>query len=74
MLPVGSAVVTLDLTLTYIRPIDPRNTPVTATGRVLNVGCRTVCVSGEVVDRRGAMTVHAGGNFSILSLRPPASA
>jgi uncharacterized protein (TIGR00369 family) len=74
MLPVGSAVVTLDLTLTYIRPIDARNTPVTAKGRVLNVGRRTVFVSGEVVDRHGALTVHAVGNFSILSTRPPASA
>jgi uncharacterized protein (TIGR00369 family) len=71
MLPVGSAVVTLDLTLTYIRPIDARNTPVTATGRVLNVGRRTVYVSGEVVDRHGALTVHAVGNFSILNTRPP---
>jgi len=71
MLPVGSAVVTLDLTLTYIRPIDLRNTPVTATGRVINVGRRTVYVSGEVIDRHGALTVHAVGNFSILSFRPP---
>ncbi len=73
MLPVGSAVVTLDLTLTYIRPIDFRNTPVTATGRVLNVGRRTVYVSGEVVDSQGALTVHAVGNFSILNSRPPAA-
>jgi uncharacterized protein (TIGR00369 family) len=71
MLPVGSAVVTLDLTLTYIRPIDAQNTPVTATGRVLNVSRRTVYVSGEVIDRHGALTVHAVGNFSILNLRPP---
>ncbi len=69
MLPVGSAVVTLDLTLTYIRPIDFRNTPVTATGRVINVGRRTVYVSGEVIDRNGALTVHGVGNFSVLSTR-----
>lgn len=74
MLPVGSAVVTLDLTVTYIRPIDARNTPVTATGRVLNVGRRTVYVSGEVVDRHGALTVHAVGNFSILNMRPSPAA
>ena len=71
MLPVESAVVTLDLTLTYIRPIDARNTPGTATGSVLNVGRRTVYVSGEVVDRHGALMVHAVGNFSILNTRPP---
>lgn len=74
MLPLGSAVVTLDLTLTYMRPIDARNTPVTATGRVLNVGRRTVYVSGEVVDRHGALTVHAVGNFSILNTRPSPAA
>ena len=66
-----AGLVTLDLTLTYIRPIDFRNTPVTATGRVKNVGRRMVYVSGEVVDRHGALTVHAVGNFSILSARPP---
>ncbi|MBB3348307.1 PaaI family thioesterase [Sphingomonas sp. BK069] len=72
MLPIGAAVVTLDLTLTYVRPIDARNTPVTATGRVLNVGRRVVYVTGDIVDRNGTLVVHAVGNFSVLGARATA--
>lgn len=68
-LPAGSGIVTLDLTLTYLRPITIRNAPVTATGRVLNVGRRTVYVTGEVHDAEGALVAHAVGNFSVLSPR-----
>jgi uncharacterized protein (TIGR00369 family) len=65
-LPVGSGVVTLDLTVTYLRPITARNAPVIATGRVVNVGRRTIYVSGEVRDEGDALVAHAVGNFSIV--------
>ena len=71
MLPVGSGIVTLDLTLTYLRPITVRNAPVTATGRVVHVGRRTVYVAGEARDTKSNLVAHAVGNFSIVSPTAP---
>ena len=48
MLPFGSGIVTLDLTITYLWPITARQRPVVATGCVINCGRRTVYVGGEV--------------------------
>jgi uncharacterized protein (TIGR00369 family) len=66
LLPAGSAVVTLDLTITYLRPITARQTPILATGRVVNLGRRTIYVSGEVRGAGDKLLAHAVGNFSIV--------
>lgn len=66
LLPVGQGVVTLDLKLTYLRPLTTRSGPVQATGRVLNLGSRNAYVEGEARDGAGRLAVHAVGNFSIL--------
>lgn len=74
MLPTGSGVVTLDLTITYMRPTTARQTPVVATGRVINLGRRTVYVGGDVRSRDGGLVAHAVGNFSIVGPSIQASA
>lgn len=68
-LPARSVIVTLDLSITYLRPITARNAPVTGTGRVMNAGRRTIYVTGEVRDREDALVAHAVGNFSVVSSR-----
>lgn len=75
MLPTGSGIVTLDLTITYLRPITAKDTPVAGTGRVINVGRRTIYVGGEVRGRDDILLAHAVGNFSIFGSgsRPPAT-
>lgn len=68
-LPAGSGVVTLDLTLTYLRPVTAQDTPVIATGRVVNEGRRTIYVVGELRDQRDRLMAHAVGNFSTIGRR-----
>lgn len=70
LLPAGSGVVTLDLSITYLRPATPGTSPITATGKVLNLGRTVAYVSGEVKDAKGRLVAHAVGNFSILGDRP----
>lgn len=67
MLPIGAAVVTLDLTLTYLRPARAENAPIVATGTVANQGRRSIYALGEVRDNRGRLMVHAVGNFSVVN-------
>lgn len=66
MLPVGSGIVTSDLTMNYLRPVTPGNAPITAVGTVVQVGRKSVFVTGEVRDRQGRVVVHAVGNFAVL--------
>lgn len=67
LLPVGSGIVTLDLSTTFLRPATSANTPITATGRVINLGRTVAHVIGEVKDRNGKLVAHAVGNFSIVT-------
>lgn len=69
MLPADKAVVTLDLTLTYLKPVTAASGPIRATGRVLNLGGRTAYVTGEVRDAADRLMVHAVGNFSVVGGR-----
>lgn len=68
-LPAGSGIVTVDLNLTYLRPVTANDAPVVATARVKNQARRIIFVLGEIHDRRGRLVAHASGNFSIFSPR-----
>lgn len=67
-LPANKATVTLDLKITWLRPLTLASGPVRATGRVLNLGGRTAYVEGEVRDGGGRLAAHAVGNFSIVTV------
>lgn len=67
MLPPDKAVLTLDLKLTYLRPLRLSSGPIRATGKVLTVGKRNAYVSGEVHDGKGRLAVHAVAIFSVIS-------
>ncbi|WP_374470006.1 PaaI family thioesterase [Phenylobacterium sp.] len=61
----GQGVVTLDLKVSYLRPISLRSGLVRAEGRVLHHGRQTAYAEGDVRDARGALCAHAVGNFAI---------
>lgn len=63
VLPLGQAAVTLDLKLTYLRPLTVRSGPVEAEARVINITPRTLYVEGWVRDGKGRLAVHATGVF-----------
>jgi uncharacterized protein (TIGR00369 family) len=70
LLPAASGAVTLDLSITYLRPATPASAPITATGKVVNLGRTVAYVTGEVTDAKGRLVAHAVGNFSVLAARP----
>ncbi len=67
LLPSDKTPVTLDLHLTYMKPLTKRSGRITATGRVLRQGGRTAYVIGELRDEAGDLAAHAVGNFSIVA-------
>jgi uncharacterized protein (TIGR00369 family) len=65
-LPRDKMTVTLDLKITYLKPLTLALGAIRATGRVLNLGGRTAYAEGEVRDSEGRLAAHAVGNFSII--------
>jgi uncharacterized protein (TIGR00369 family) len=65
-LPWDKMAVTLDLKITYLKPLTLALGAIRATGRVLNLGGRTAYAEGEVRDGEGRLAAHAVGNFSII--------
>jgi len=68
VLPAGKVSVTLDLTITYLAAVKRGSAPIRATGKVTNVGRRTIYVVGEVRARADKLVAHAVGNFSIIDI------
>lgn len=66
LMSAGQACVTLDLKITYLRPLTLASGRVVVTGRALNLGGRTAYVEGEARDGEGRLAAHAVGNFSII--------
>jgi uncharacterized protein (TIGR00369 family) len=64
-LPPGSHFATVDLKITYLRPLTAASGVIRATGRVVNSGRRLAYIEGEVRDGAGALAVHAVGNFIV---------
>ncbi|WP_076860454.1 PaaI family thioesterase [Bradyrhizobium mercantei] len=69
-LPAGQASVTLDLKLTYLRPLSARSGTISAEGRVIKRGRQTSYTEGFVRDGRGNLAVHATATFSMLGGEP----
>jgi uncharacterized protein (TIGR00369 family) len=70
-LPPDKMALTLDLKLTYLRPLTLRSGPITASARVLSVAGRTAYAEGSVRDGAGELAAHSVGIFSIIALTPP---
>lgn len=66
MLPAGQGSVTLDLKLTYLRPLSVRSGTVSAESKVIKLGRQTSYTEGFVRDGRGNLAVHATATFSMI--------
>jgi len=72
MLPVGQGAVTLDLKLTYLRPLSVRSGTISAEGNVIKLGRQTSYAEGFVRDGTGNLAVHATATFSMMGEVPRA--
>ena len=66
MQPVGHASVTLDLKLTYLRPLSVRSGRVSAEGKVVKLGRQASYAEGFVRDGAGNLAVHATATFTMI--------
>jgi uncharacterized protein (TIGR00369 family) len=72
MLPAGQGAVTLDLKLTYLRPLSVRSGTISAEGKVIKLGRQTSYAEGFVRDGTGNLAVHATATFSMMGEVPRA--
>ena len=66
MLPAGQGAVTLDLKLTYLRPLSVKSGTISAEGKLIKLGRQTSYTEGFVRDGKGALAVHATATFSMI--------
>src|SRR5688572_25478089 len=66
MQPAGQTSVTLDLKLTYLRPLSVRSGRVSAEGKVVKPGRQTSYAEGFVRDGAGNLAVHATATFTMI--------
>ena len=62
----GTTSVTLDLKLTYLRPLSVRSGRISAEGRVVKSGRQTSYAEGFVRDAAGNLAVHATATFTMI--------
>jgi len=71
MLPAGQGAVTLDLKLTYLRPLSVKSGTISAEGKVIKLGRQTSYAEGFVRDGSGNLAVHATATFSMVGAAQP---
>jgi uncharacterized protein (TIGR00369 family) len=71
MLPAQGAV-TLDLKLTYLRPLSVKSGTISAEGKLIKLGRQTSYTEGFVRDGAGNLAVHATATFSMMGEGPKA--
>jgi uncharacterized protein (TIGR00369 family) len=67
MQPVGQTSVTLDLKLTFLRPLSVRSGTIAAEGKMVKLGRQSSYAEGFVRDGAGNLAVHATATFSMVS-------
>ena len=72
MLPAGRGSVTLDLKLTYLRPLSVKSGTISAEGKIIKLGRQTSYTEGFVRDGAGNLAVHATATFSMIGEAPKA--
>jgi uncharacterized protein (TIGR00369 family) len=72
MLPAGQGAVTLDLKLTYLRPLSVKSGTISAEGKLIKLGRQTSYAEGFVRDGAGTLAVHASATFSMIGEGPTA--
>jgi uncharacterized protein (TIGR00369 family) len=71
LLPAQGAV-TLDLKLTYLRPLSVKSGTISAEGKLIKLGRQTSYTEGFVRDGAGNLAVHATATFSMMGEGPKA--
>ena len=66
MLAAGQGAVTLDLKLTYLRPLSVKSGTISAEAKVIKLGRQTSYAEGWVRDGIGNLAVHATATFSMV--------
>ena len=70
MLPAGQGAVTLDLKLSYLRPLSVKSGTISAEGKLIKLGRQTSYAEGFVRDGAGNLAVHATATFSMMGEAP----
>ncbi|MGY8661190.1 PaaI family thioesterase [Bradyrhizobium sp. UFLA05-109] len=65
-LEAGQGSVTLDLKLTFLRPLSVRSGLISAEGRVIKLGRQTSYTEGFVRNGKGDLAVHATATFAMI--------
>ena len=65
-LAAGQSSVTLDLKMTFLRPLSVRSGLISAEGKVIKLGRQTSYTEGFVRDGKGTLAVHATATFSMV--------
>src|SRR5437660_8240970 len=73
MLPAGQTSVTLDLKLTYLRPLSVKSGTILAEGKLIKLGRQTSYTEGFVRDGEGNLAVHATSTFSMIGVAQKAN-
>ena len=72
MLPAGQGAVTLDLKLTFLRPLSVKSGTISAEGKLIKLGRQSSYAEGFVRDGAGNLAVHATATFSMIGEATPA--
>ncbi len=67
LLPADKRTTTLDLTVSYLKPLTIESGPIRAIGRVVDLAERTAYAAGEIRDGAGSLAAHAVGVFSVIA-------
>ena len=67
LLPAEKRTTSLDLTVSYLKPLTIESGPIRAIGRVVDLGERTAYAAGEVRDGAASLAAHAVGLFSVIT-------
>ena len=67
LLPADKRTPTLDLTVSYLKPLTIESGPIRAIGRVVDLAERTAYAAGEIRDGAGSLAAHAVGVFSVIA-------
>jgi uncharacterized protein (TIGR00369 family) len=70
-LEAGVAYTSIDLNVSYLRPVTLASSPVRATGLVTKPGRRVAFASAEIVDSAGKLVATATGSCLIMDRRAP---
>ncbi len=68
-LPPGAGCATVDLKVTYLRPMTEESGPVSARGKVIHAGSRIVASEGWLTDRDGKLCAHGTATCIVMTIK-----